>query len=57
MRVKLIKHGSKYAAKVYEDQSSNILSSLVFANGLAICPEDCKVINSGDLVDVMTLDH
>ena len=57
VRVKLIKHGSKYAAKVYEDQSSNILSSLVFANGLAICPEDCKVISSGDLVDVMTLDH
>jgi len=56
VRVKLIKHDSKYDAKVYEDQSSNILSSLVFADGLAICPENCKVINSGDLVDVMTLD-
>jgi molybdopterin molybdotransferase len=54
-RVKLIKNGNDFIAKVYQNQNSNILSSLAYSNGLAICPEDCKVIKSGEEIEVMLL--
>ena len=48
------KHG--YLANVYNRQDSNIFSSLVYSNGLAICPEECKVIKSGDQLEVIMLE-
>ncbi len=45
-----------YVADVYKNQGSNIFSSLVYSNGLAICPEECKVIKSGDEVEVILLE-
>ena len=45
-----------YIADVYNNQGSNIFSSLVYSNGLAICPEDCKVIKSGDELEVIMLE-
>ena len=54
-RVKLISTEKGYKAEVYKNQNSNILSSLVFADGLAICPDGCKVLKSGELVDVMLI--
>jgi len=44
-----------YIADVYKNQGSNIFSSLVYSNGLAICPENCKVIKSGDEIEVILL--
>ena len=45
-----------YVAKVYDRQDSNIFSSLVYSNGLAICPEECKVIKSGEQLEVIVLE-
>ena len=45
-----------YIADVYKNQGSNIFSSLVYSNGLAICPENCKVIKSGDELEVILLE-
>ena len=45
-----------YLADVYKNQGSNIFSSLVYSNGLAICPENCKVIKSGDELEVIILE-
>lgn len=43
-------------ARLTGHQGSNILTSMVQANGLAICPETVQNINAGDLVDVQMLD-
>ena len=46
----------EYIANIYDRQDSNIFSSLVYSNGLAICPEECKVIKSGDQLEVIMLE-
>jgi len=55
VRVRIIEKKNEYIAEIYKNQNSNILSSLVFADGLAICPEDCKVVKSGDELEVLLL--
>ena len=49
-------HDKGYIASIYDKQDSNIFSSLVYSNGLAICPEECKVIKSGDQLEVIMLE-
>ena len=49
-------HNKGYIASIYDKQDSNIFSSLVYSNGLAICPEECKVIKSGDQLEVIILE-
>ena len=49
-------HDKGYTASIYDKQDSNIFSSLVYSNGLAICPEECKVIKSGDQLEVIMLE-
>ena len=46
----------EYIANIYDRQDSNIFSSLVYSNGLAICPEECKVVKSGDQLEVIILE-
>lgn len=45
-----------YHAELTGDQSSNLLTSMARANGLAICPEDLPRIDAGEVVDVQMLD-
>ena len=54
-RVKILEKDNEFIAQIYNNQNSNILSSLVFADGLAICPEDCKVVKSGNELEVILL--
>jgi len=49
-------HEKGYTASIYDKQDSNIFSSLVYSNGLAICPEECKVIKTGDQLEVIMLE-
>ena len=49
-------HNKGYIASIYDKQDSNIFSSLVYSNGLAICPEECKVIKTGDQLEVIMLE-
>ena len=48
------KNGKLYAS-LSGSQASNVLSSMSTANGLAICPENIPVKNSGEIVDVQML--
>jgi len=45
-----------YHAELTGDQSSNLLTSMARANGLAICPEDLPRKDAGEVVDVQMLD-
>ena len=45
-----------YRAALTGDQSSNLLTSMARANGLAICPEDLSVKQAGETVQVQMLD-
>ena len=45
-----------YRAELTGDQSSNLLTSMARANGLAICPEDQPRIDAGEMVEVQMLD-
>ena len=45
-----------YRASLTGDQSSNLLTSMARANGLAICPEDLPVKQAGETVQVQMLD-
>ena len=45
-----------YRASLTGSQSSNLLTSMARANGLAICPEDIPVKHAGELVQVQMLD-
>ncbi|MEE2885697.1 MAG: gephyrin-like molybdotransferase Glp [Chloroflexota bacterium] len=47
----------KYHAKLTGDQSSNLLTSMSQANGLAICPENIPVKLAGEIVDIQILDR
>ena len=44
-----------YSANITGDQNSHILSSMSKANGLAICPENIKLLKKGDQVKVLML--
>ena len=45
-----------YRASLTGDQGSNLLTSMARANGLAVCPEDIPVKQSGETVQVQMLD-
>lgn len=45
-----------YHAELTGDQSSNLLTSMARANGLAICPEDLPRKDAGEMVEVQMLD-
>ena len=47
----------EYHAKLTGDQSSNLLTSMSQANGLAICPENIPVKLAGEIIDVQILDR
>ena len=46
----------KYYAKPTGPQGSNILTSMLRANGLAICPEDLAFLDKGQKVVVKMLE-
>tara|TARA_B100001146_G_C15809586_1_gene276180 strand:- start:210 stop:461 length:252 start_codon:yes stop_codon:yes gene_type:complete len=47
----------EYHANLTGDQSSNLLTSMSQANGLAICPENIPEKLAGEIVDVQILDR
>lgn len=55
-RAFITKNRGAYHAKLTGNQSSNLLTSMTRANGLAICPEDVSVKEVGEIVDVQMLD-
>ena len=55
-RVVISKRNGDYHAKLTGNQSSNILTSMASANGLAVCPEDLPMKKAGDVVEVLMLD-
>ncbi len=55
-RVVVTKRDGTYYARSTGDQSSNLLTSLSRANGLAICPEDIARKDAGQTVDVVMTD-
>ena len=54
-RVVVTKTESGFVAETTGNQDSNILTSMLKANGLAICPEDEKSKNPGDIVTVVMI--
>jgi len=55
-RAIVTKHDGTYHAKLTGDQSSNLLTSMSRANGLAICPEDVSMKDTGEVVTVQMID-
>ena len=55
-RVLVTKHNQTYRARLAGHQGSNLLTSMVHANGLAICPDDLPKKNAGEIVEVQMLD-
>ena len=55
-RAVITKQNGDYHARLTGNQSSNLLTSMAGANGLAICPEDTPVKEAGDVVEVQMLD-
>ena len=55
-RVEVTKRNGTYYASPTGPQGSNILTSMSRANGLAICPEDVPVMDTGKTVKVKMLD-
>ena len=55
-RAIITKRDGKYYARLTGHQSSNLLTSMVRANGLAICPEDLPMKAAGETVRVEMLD-
>ena len=55
-RAVVSKRSGTYYARLTGDQSSNLLTSLALANGLAICPEDLPKKETGETVQVQMLD-
>ncbi len=54
-RVKVVEEEGNYFATLTGSQGSNILTSMVQANGLAIVPEEMRMVQPGDVVEVMML--
>ena len=55
-RAIVTKENGTYHARLTGNQSSNLLTSMARANGLAICPEDMPVKEAGEVVEVQMLD-
>lgn len=55
-RVVVTRRNGAYYARLTGHQSSNLLTSMARANGLAICPEDLPVKKAGEVVKVQMLD-
>ena len=55
-RAVITKLSGEYHARLTGNQSSNLLTSMAGANGLAICPEDIQVKEAGEIVEVEMLD-
>ncbi len=55
-RVQVVKREGVYYAKLTGHQSSNLLTSMTRANGLAICLEDTSVKKTGEQVTVQMID-
>ena len=55
-RAVITKQNGDYHAKLTGNQSSNLLTSMAGANGLAVCPEDMPVKDTGEIVEVQMLD-
>ena len=54
-RVKIVNEAGSYTATTSGSQESNILTSMAYADGLAICPEDVPVKGPGESVTVIML--
>ena len=55
-RVQVVKREGVYYAKLTGHQSSNLLTSMTRANGLAICLEDTPVKKAGEQITVQMID-
>ena len=55
-RAIVTKRDGVYHARLTGHQSSNLLTSMARANGLAICPEDLPKKDAGEVVEVQMLD-
>ncbi len=55
-RAIVTRSNGRYHARLTGDQSSNLLTSMARANGLAICPEDVPRKEAGEVVTVQMLD-
>ena len=55
-RAIVTKRNGTYHARLTGHQSSNLLTSVAHANGLAICPEDLPKKDIGEIVEVQMLD-
>jgi len=55
-RAVVTRRNGTYHARLTGHQSSNLLTSMARANGLAICPEDLPMIDAGTVVEVQMLD-
>ena len=55
-RAIITNRNGKYYASLTGNQGSNVLTSMVRANGLAICPEDVACMKAGQEVEVQMLD-
>ncbi len=55
-RAVITKRNGDYHARLTGNQSSNLLTSMADANGLAVCPEDTPVKDAGEMVEVQMLD-
>ena len=56
-RVSISLKGSIYHAKLTGSQGSNVISSFVNADGLAICPEDTPVLKKGSFAEVRMMNR
>ena len=55
-RAIISKRNGAYHARLTGNQSSNLLTSMASANGLAVCPEDLPMKKAGEVVEVLMLD-
>ncbi len=55
-RAVVTKQNGAYHARLTGNQSSNLLTSMAGANGLAVCPEDLPMKDAGEVVEVLMLD-
>ncbi|MDG1840015.1 MAG: molybdopterin molybdotransferase MoeA [Dehalococcoidia bacterium] len=53
-KIELTENG--YVARLTGAQGSGVLTSMMLADGYAICPEDTRAIEVGELVEVMLVD-
>ena len=56
-RVEVTSKEGIYYANPTGPQGSNILTSMTRANGLAICPEDIDMKNTGEVVEIIMIDR